>query len=81
MEIRGVVYTLDAANMCPVTGGSPGGNLGTELYGHRGDTGMWLNFPGEERSLMGDEEHKAVVAKLHRKVTGLYSASMMHRFQ
>ncbi len=45
-----------------------GSNLGTELYDHRGDTGLWLDFPGEERNLVNDQEHKAVVAELHQKV-------------
>ena len=61
-------FAFDVLNMRPITDGSPGSNLGTELYDHRGDTGMWLDFPGEERNLVEDEEHKAVVAELHQKV-------------
>jgi iduronate 2-sulfatase len=61
-------FAFDVRNMRPITDGSPGSNLGTELYDHRGDSGLWLDFPGEERNLVEDEEHKAVVAELHQKV-------------
>jgi arylsulfatase A-like enzyme len=61
-------FAFDIHKMRPITDGSRGSSLGTELYDHRGDTGMWLDFPGEERNLVEDPEHRAVVAELHQKV-------------
>ena len=61
-------FAFDVLNMRPITDGSPGSVLGTELYDHAGDTGMWLDFPGEERNMVNDVEHGAVVAELHQKV-------------
>ena len=58
-------FPFDVQNMRPITDGC---NLGTELYDHAGDTGMWLDFPGEERNMVDDAEHQAVVAELHQKV-------------
>ena len=61
-------FAFDVRHMRPITNNSPGSNLGTELYDHRGDTGMWLDFPGEERNLVGDAEHAGVAAVLHQRV-------------
>ena len=44
------------------------GNLGRELYDHRGDTGMWLDWPGEEINLAHDPRYESVVAELHKRV-------------
>ena len=45
------------------------GNLGRELYDHRGDSGLWMDFP-ENRNLAGEPEHAAVVQELHAAILG-----------
>ena len=47
---------------------SPQTELGRELYDHRGDTGMWLDWPGEEINLAHDPRYESVVAELHKRV-------------
>ena len=42
--------------------------LGRELYTHAGDTGRWLDFPGENRNLINDARYADVVRQLHQKV-------------
>ena len=42
--------------------------IGRELYDHRGDTGMWLDFPGEKVNLASDITFKLVVQQLHSLV-------------
>ena len=39
-------------------------------------TGMWLDFPDEDRNLVEDEEHKGVVAELHQKVLDYNSGNL-----
>ena len=39
--------------------------VGRELYDHRADTGMWLDFPGEEVNLAPNSTFKTVVQQLH----------------
>ena len=43
-------------------------NLGRELYDHREDTCLWLDFPGENRNLVDEPEHEDLVAELHQRV-------------
>ena len=45
-----------------------GGILGRELYDHRGDSGMWLDWPGENANLVNNTEHAAVVEVLHQRL-------------
>ena len=42
--------------------------LGKELYDHRGDSGLWLDFPGETHNLAGDERHSGLVDTLHKRI-------------
>ena len=42
--------------------------IGRELYDHRDDTGMWLDFPGETINLASDITFKSVVQQLHSLV-------------
>lgn len=43
--------------------------LGRELYGHRGDTGLWLDFPGETRNLADDQGYSTIAKALHERIT------------
>jgi hypothetical protein len=43
-------------------------SLGTELYDHRGDTSMWLDFPGENVNVVGNVEHAKLVESLHQRL-------------
>eukprot|EP00035_Acanthoeca_spectabilis_P036785 m.41683 g.41683 ORF g.41683 m.41683 type:complete len:652 (+) comp8246_c0_seq1:1293-3248(+) len=43
-------------------------SLGVELYDHRGDTGKWLDWPGENVNLVNQSEHASVVEELHAKL-------------
>ena len=43
-------------------------SLGTELYDHRGDTSMWLDFPGENVNVVEDPEHAGLVSSLHQRL-------------
>ena len=47
---------------------APQTELGRELYDHRGDTGMWLDWPGEEINLAHDPRYESVLAELHTRV-------------
>lgn len=42
--------------------------LGRELYSHSGDTGLWLDFPGENINLVDDPKYESVVDALHQNV-------------
>ena len=42
--------------------------LGRELYDHRGDTNLWLDFPGENRNVVGAPENAPVADRLHQQV-------------
>jgi len=42
--------------------------LGRELYDHRGDTNLWLDFPGENRNVVGAPENAPIADRLHRQV-------------
>ena len=46
----------------------PAAELGRELYTHAGDTGMWLDFPGETVNLVARPEYASVVGELHERV-------------
>lgn len=43
-------------------------SLGAELYDHRGDTGMWLDWPGESRNLVNESSLTEVVRQLHEQL-------------
>ena len=43
-------------------------SLGTELYDHRGDTCMWLDWPGENLNLVNFTAHAATVKALHAQL-------------
>jgi hypothetical protein len=43
-------------------------SLGTELYDHRGDTGKWLDWPGENYNLVNETEHASLVEELHGRI-------------
>eukprot|EP01052_Picozoa_sp_SAG31_P010535 SAG31_NODE_579_length_13948_cov_5.599105_12_plen_207_part_00 len=47
---------------------STASELGRELYDHKGDTGMWIDFPGEAVNLVHDPQHASVAAELHQKI-------------
>ena len=47
---------------------APQTELGRELYDHRGDTGMWLDWPGEEINLAHDPRYESVITDLHKRV-------------
>ena len=40
--------------------------LGRELYDHAGDTGLYLDFGGENRNLANSPSHQDVVEELHK---------------
>jgi hypothetical protein len=40
-------------------------SLGAELYDHRGDSGKWLDWPGENVNLVNYTEYASVVKELH----------------
>lgn len=42
--------------------------LGRELYDHRGDTGLWLDFPGEVSNLAYHTSHLGISEMLHERV-------------
>ena len=42
--------------------------IGRELYTHAGDTGLWLDFPGENYNLVNETRYADVVDELHKKV-------------
>ncbi|EDQ87636.1 uncharacterized protein MONBRDRAFT_27026 [Monosiga brevicollis MX1] len=42
--------------------------LGRELYDHRGDMGLYLDWPGENINVVDYEEHAEVVAQLHQQL-------------
>ena len=43
-------------------------SLGTELYDHRGDSGKWLDWPGENVNLVNHTAYAAVVEGLHEQL-------------
>ena len=43
-------------------------SLGRELYDHRGDTGLWLDWRGENVNLVNESAHREVVAALHQQL-------------
>jgi hypothetical protein len=42
--------------------------LGNELYDHRGDSGKWLDWPGENVNLVNYTEYADVVKDLHAQL-------------
>lgn len=42
--------------------------IGRELYDHRGDSGKYLDWPGENVNLVNYTEHAATVAGLHAQL-------------
>ena len=59
-------FAFDNTSIVPLT--APEHSLGAELYDHRGDSGLWLDWPGENRNLVSAPEHAAIVAELHQRV-------------
>lgn len=43
-------------------------SLGRELYDHRGDTGLWTDWPGENANLVDRPEHSGLVQELHQAI-------------
>ena len=60
-------FAFDNITLVPLTDGGQH-DLGRELYDHRGDTGLWLDFPGENVNVANHTEHRALVAQLHQRV-------------
>jgi len=61
-------FEFDPVRLVPKT--EPEHILGRELYDHRGDTGMWLDYPGENLNLVQRDEHAELVKDLHQRVLG-----------
>lgn len=61
-----VWFPFDGTAVKPLL--SPQTELGRELYTHAGDTGMWLDFPGETINLAGEPQYASVMADLHQRV-------------
>lgn len=55
-------WNFDNETIRPLTDDS----LGSELYDHRGDTSLWIDFPGENENLVHKPEHAALVRELHQ---------------
>lgn len=47
---------------------APQDELGRELYDHRGDTGRWLDYPGEAVNVVSRPEHAQLVEVLHQRL-------------
>ena len=47
---------------------TPGSDVGRELYSHKADTGLWLEYPGEEVNLAFDPTNADIVQYLHKQV-------------
>ena len=45
-------------------------SLGRELYDHRGDTGLWIDWPGENVNLVDRSELATIVNALHAAILG-----------
>ena len=43
-------------------------SLGRELYDHRGDSGKWLDWPGENVNLVNHTAVASVVERLHEQL-------------
>ena len=63
-----VWFPFDGATVTPIL--TPATELGRELYDHSGDSGMWLDWPGEEVNLARDPRYANVVEELHTRVLG-----------
>ena len=61
-------FQFDPVGIRPITDGRHG--LGRELYDHRGDSGLWLDWPGENRNLVDLPEHAETVRELHAAILG-----------
>ena len=59
-------FEFDQERLTPILWLGP--TLGVELYDHTEDTGLWLDFPGENVNLAGRPEHKHLQAELHRHI-------------
>ena len=59
-------FKFDDENIKPLT--SPADELGRELYDHRGDNGMDMEWPGENDNLADLPEHADLVKELHLKI-------------
>ena len=59
-------FDFDNVSLVPLTG--EGHSLGNELYDHRGDTGLWLDYPGENANVVAVPEYASVVRELHQRV-------------
>lgn len=42
--------------------------IGRELYSHHGDTGLWLDFAGENVNVVNETANEALVSKLHQQI-------------
>ena len=42
--------------------------VGRELYDHRGDSGKYLDWPGENVNLVNETAHAPLVAQLHARL-------------
>lgn len=59
-------FEFDDVAIAPITDGQH--SLGNELYDHRGDTGLWMDWPGENINVVDRPEHAALVQELHQAV-------------
>lgn len=59
-------FEFDPVRLVPLV--APRHILGRELYDHRGDTGLWLDYPGENRNVADLPKHERLVARLHEMV-------------
>ena len=59
-------FKFDGVAVAPLTDGHH--SLGRELYDHRGDTGLWMDWPGENINLVNQPEHSALVQELHQAI-------------
>ena len=59
-------FRFDKVRLVPIT--EDAGIIGRELYSHRGDTGLWLDFAGENRNLVDQPEHAELVGALHQRI-------------
>jgi iduronate 2-sulfatase len=57
-------FGFDRARIIPNTSDI----LGRELYDHRGDSGLDIDWPGENTNLVSDPAHTGLVASLHQRV-------------
>ena len=59
-------FQFDPVAIVPLVDGHH--SLGRELYDHRGDTGLWMDWPGENVNLVDKREHAGLVEELHQAI-------------